>query len=77
MCAGSWERDQWHDSPLVDPLVCPFVPFPFENAGTLRLSNVPGTSILGLTLKKEDGLNVTLKCSTGILGAPMSHIRPQ
>jgi hypothetical protein len=50
----------------------PHVPFEFDgvellNAGVLRGSLVPGTSILGLDLKKDVGLNETLSCSTGIL----------
>lgn len=51
----------------------PHVPFEFDgvelpNAGVLRGSLVLGMSILGLDLKKDVGLNETLRCSTGITG---------
>src|SRR5882762_2639161 len=50
-----------------DPLT-PFTPpAPLGKARPLCGSLIPGTSILGLTLKKLFGLNMSLKCSTGIL----------
>ena len=50
----------------------PHDPFEFDgvelpNAGVLEGSLVLNTSILGLDLKKDVGLNETLSCSTGIL----------
>ena len=40
---------------------------PPSNAETLNGSLIPGTSILGLDLKNELGLNDTVKCSAGML----------
>lgn len=59
---------QWQEwSPLVAALSL--------KAGTLRGSLVPGTSMLGFALKKELGLKVMLRCSTGILNDTESAIR--
>ena len=54
---------------VTDPIwgVCCYSYTLLPNAGVLRGSLEPGTSILGLHLKKDVGLNEMLSCSTGIL----------